>query len=176
MAVPVQYNVPMHTPPPNGLHGKSHIDLLLDFLRGEGMGHDWRVRLLLKYGHAFEASPLPDDVSVMQERCCYLNSYTLAVDQPERFTYFEGYASTLRGNGWGTAHAWCIDRQRRVADPTWANFASDRPGAYLGLAIPLAVVKPYATVESRGTFHGWLCERREEMETELPRLLGVDPI
>jgi len=35
---------------------------------------------------------------------------------------------------------------------------------------------PYAAVESRGTFHGWLCERREEMETELPRLFGVDPI
>lgn len=140
------------------------------------MGHDWRVRLLLEYGETFEASPLPKDVAVMQKRCCYLNSYTLAVEQPERFTYFEGYASTLGANGCGTDHAWCVNREGRVIDPTWANLASDRPGAYLGMPIPLAVVKPYAYFESCGTFDGWLRERREEMTTELPRLLGVDPI
>ena len=176
MVVGIRYNVHVHTPPPDRPRSEGQVDLLLDFLRGEGMGHDWRVRLLLKYGQTFDASPLPDDIAVMQKRCCYLNSYTLAVEQPARFTYFEGYASMLRDNGCGNAHAWCVDREARVVDPTWANFTSDRPSAYLGLPIPLAVVKPYATFESRGTFHGWLCEHREEMETELPRLLGLDPI
>jgi hypothetical protein len=42
--------------------------------------------------------------------------------------------------------------------------------------IPLNLVKPYAYFEAHGTLHGWLRERRDETETELPRLLRVDPI
>ena len=99
----------------------------------------------------------------MQERCCYLNSYALAAQQPDRFTYFEGYASTVRSQGCATAHAWCVDRDRRVVDATWANLKSDRPAAYLGLPIPLDVAKPYAYFESHGAFDGWLRKRREEM-------------
>lgn len=108
-------------PPRADQPSTGHVNLLLEWLRGEGMGHDWCVRLVLKYGQSFGPSPLPPDLSAMQERCCYLNSYVLATEQPDRFTYFEGYASTARGCGWGTPRAWCIDRGGRVVDTTWGD-------------------------------------------------------
>ncbi|HYI98528.1 MAG TPA: hypothetical protein VEX36_02460 [Thermoleophilaceae bacterium] len=154
----------------------THSGRLRAFLEREGMNHDWWVRMLLKYGRAFEWSSLPKDVLAMQERCCYLNSFTLATEQPDRFVYFEGYAALASANGWGSSHAWCIDGDGKVVDPTWANIRSAHPGGYLGMPIPLHIVEPYAYFESRGTIDGWLRERRDEMEIELPRQLGVDPI
>ena len=74
---------------------------------------------------------------VMQERCCYLNSYALAVEQPARFTYFEGYASTLRATAGERTMPGASIAKGRVVDPTWANFTSERPGAYLALPIRL---------------------------------------
>lgn len=167
----------MDVPPPHDLQQLDHGDLLRAFLAGEGMGHDWWVRMLLKYGRAFEPSPLPDDVPVMKPRCCYLNSYTLATEQPERFTYYEGYAAMVRNEGWGTTHSWCVDLEGRVVDATWPNVTSDRPAAYFGLALPLDVVAPFVGFESRGTISEWgLKHGRDDLEQRLPGLLAVEPI
>lgn len=141
------------------------------------MGHDWWVRMLLKYGTAFDPSPLPEDVPVMEPRCCYLNSYTLARQQPERLTYYEGFAAMVGNNGWGVAHAWCVDPDGRVVDATWPNVTSDRPAAYLGLALPLDTVERFVGVESHGTISEWGWKHgRSDLEQRLPGLLGVDPI
>jgi hypothetical protein len=155
-------------PPPHHPQQLDHVDLLRAFLAGEGMGHDWWVRMLLKHGRAFEPSPLPDDVPVMKPRCCYLNSYMLATEQPEWFTYYEGYAAMVRDKGWGTTHAWCVDLDGRVVDATWPNVTSDLPAAYLGLALPLDVVAPFVGL-SRGTISEWGLEHsRDDLEQRLP--------
>jgi hypothetical protein len=156
--------------------GESHVDRLHALLSGEGMDHDWWVRMLLKYGQSFDPWPLPDEVAVMRERCCYLNCFTLATEQPERFTYFEGYGVLSKANGWGLLHAWCVDRSGLVVDPTWPNVKSDKPAGYIGLPIPLHIVEPYAYPESRGTIDGWLRDHRDLVETAFARLPGVDPV
>lgn len=148
-------------------------DLLVANLRDDS--HDWRIRLLLTYGRTFVASPLPSDVKTMKAMCCYLNAYTLAATAPERFTYYEGYGSLVRANGWPLAHAWCVDQDDRVVDPTWWGI-SVPPAAYHGVPVPLEVVEPHAYEHSTGTFDWWLMNRRDVMEEELPRLLGFEPL
>lgn len=152
----------------------SGVELIRRFLASDGMSHGWWERMLLSHGHGFDWSPLPEDVPVMQPRCCYLNSFTLAQEQPERFTYYEGYAA-MRGDWGGTSHAWCVDAQQRVIDATWPN-VKGTPSGYLGLALPLDLVEPYAYFESHGTIDNLYRNRRKWMETELPRLLGVEPV
>jgi hypothetical protein len=151
----------------------SEVDLLLASLNRDA--HDWRIRLLLQRGRSFEASPLPAGIEVMEAGSCYLNAYTLASFQPERFSYYEGYGSLVGNNGWATAHGWCIDSDGRVVDPTWWGLGQP-PAAYQGIEIPLDLARPHAYVRSTGTFDWWLYNRREVMEVEMPRLLGVEPL
>lgn len=131
---------------------KRDAELLLDHLRLDA--HHWQIRLLLQHGQTFVASPLPPDVSVMKARCCYLNAYTLASENPDRFTYFEGFGSLVGGDGWPTAHAWCVDRDGRVVDPTWWGI-SQPPAAYHGIAVPLELAHPHAYEYSSGTLSSW---------------------
>jgi hypothetical protein len=42
--------------------------------------------------------------------------------------------------------------------------------------VPLEVTEPHAYEFSRGTFDWWLRTRRDEMEVQLPRALGLDPV
>jgi hypothetical protein len=65
-------------------------------------------------------------------RNCFQNATHLALCNPERFIYVEGYAvrpslSLVLGE-----HAWLLDRQNNhsVIDPTWRD---TKDGAYLGI-------------------------------------------
>lgn len=50
---------------------------------------------------------------------CYKNAYHLADSNPE-LIYVEGYAST-KMLGFPFAHAWCVDRDGLIYDPTWKD-------------------------------------------------------
>lgn len=135
--------------------------------------HDFRVRLVLRHGQTFPASPLPGGVQPMKAKCCYLNAYTLAAGDPRRFTYYEGFGTTVRGEGWPVLHAWCVDADEHAVDPTWWGL-SDPPAAYRGLPLPLTLAQPHAYEFSRDTLDAW--SGRADTEAELVRLLRLDAV
>lgn len=75
-------------------------------------------RLALKFGRRWEAAELPDNVKLGRRNHCFQESRALALAQPERFTYVEGYAFN---RGLPLHHAWCVDEYGSVVDPTWAD-------------------------------------------------------
>jgi hypothetical protein len=114
----LRYNEEVNASPFQTPLGDSHVERLRAFLDSEGNNRNWWVRMLLRYGQGFGPWPLPDDIPVMRERCCYLNSFTLATEQPDRLTYVEGYGVFAKADSWGMPHAWCVDRSGHVVDAT----------------------------------------------------------
>ena len=64
---------------------------------------------------------------------CYYNAWTLA--EARNWEYAEGYATTTE-LGVPLMHAWCIDDEGRVVDPTWSDGAN-----YTGVVIPVDIVR-----------------------------------
>jgi hypothetical protein len=69
---------------------------------------------------------LPAWCQTMEAQQCYLNSYRLATEN-EDLTYCEGYAlhSYFR-----VPHAWVVDQDGRIIDPTWTGLAEPQTHAY----------------------------------------------
>ena len=56
----------------------------------------------------------PEDVKPGEMKGCFVNAYQLAIRNPRRFFYVEGYAMAVIP----TEHAWCVDRAGNVIDNT----------------------------------------------------------
>jgi hypothetical protein len=82
----------------------------------------WRLnpaQWLLDNGRDFEPSPLPPGMRLRKPKQCYLNSMHLVWENPNRYVYVEGWASTPFI---ATSHAWCHDRETGlIVDTTWEN-------------------------------------------------------
>jgi hypothetical protein len=70
--------------------------------------------LLLAHAEPGVWAPLPKGVRRGKPKHCYGNAFRLMLDRPD-LTYCEGIGS----NFIQTMHAWCVDRDGRVIDPTW---------------------------------------------------------
>lgn len=113
---------------------------------------------VLENGQAYEWHPLPKKYSNKKKygtiKQCFANATALSFDFPE-LTYVEGYASTVIP----TQHAWCVDSEGRVIDPTWR--VEDReekyyPHGYFG--VPISRKLLYATLartERYGILDDW---------------------
>ena len=69
----------------------------------------------------------PPDVRKGRMQRCFMNAARLAIGQPERFTYCEGFADA------GTIpmyHAWVLDELGRAVETTWPDLAD----SYYGVA------------------------------------------
>lgn len=86
--------------------------------------------LLLRHGVEYTGAPKPKDVRWGRKKLCFMNAFNLATRRPE-LTYVEGYGC------WsfpGMLHAWCVDAEGRVIDPTWRYTTAQAPTVeYLGL-------------------------------------------
>lgn len=147
----------MRTPPPFETPSSDDPhELLLAALERES--HYPPYLFVAVYGRAFDPSPLPDDIPHGTPKCCFGNAFRLAREAPQRFVYFEGYATHDTGPNMPMRHAWCIDRTGRVVDPTWAGIPVD-PLAYRGVALPLDLVEPHAydspAARSKRSGTGW---------------------
>lgn len=92
------------------------------------------------------AQPLPLRFRRRAMKFCFANAISLARLPSGRLTYCEGYA--VRPDiGLRAHHAWVIDAERRVVDPTW-----DRPEtcSYLGVPIDLDTYKLVTTGDGEG--------------------------
>lgn len=76
---------------------------------------------------------LPDDVPDGPPKQCYVNAAMLALVNPEKYTYVEGYACS-DDLGIVMSHAWVVDYEGRIIDNTWGSLASPPSGvSYYGI-------------------------------------------
>lgn len=103
---------------------------------------------LLREARFWTAQQLPARYPSMIPRACYWNAWKLA----KRFRslrYVEGYAY---GGLIPVMHAWCVDRDDRVIDPTWAGVYDDLTEvAYFGVVVP----REYLREHGPGVIDDW---------------------
>jgi len=69
-----------------------------------------------KNGQSFKARKLPKNIKLGTMKECYRNAALLAIDNA-KYYYVEGYALGVIP----VMHAWCIDKNKCVIDPTWPD-------------------------------------------------------
>lgn len=107
----------------------------------------------LRHGTLSTSSPLPRGIKKGVVKECLKNAGRLALDSQGCLTYCEGWAQMPAHRGLTTYHAWCLDRQGNVVDPTWAHKVGHE---YLGVPIKTsALLQQVLLTEQWGFFpHG----------------------
>jgi hypothetical protein len=76
-----------------------------------------REMFVLEHGVECIAQPLPKGIKRGVPKLCFANARSL-VKRRKRLTYCEGFMLTPRVRFFPFHHAWAIDEERRVIDPT----------------------------------------------------------
>lgn len=122
---------------------RGHIEAIIN-LMGEKEA-PIEFQLLKKYGKEMHPKKHPLRGS-MKKQECYANAYALASNE-SAYRYCEGHATT-KSLGLAIAHAWVIDRDGKVIDPTWKD--GDH---YFGVAFtPLFMYKVVSKTRHYGIF------------------------
>lgn len=123
----------------NGLDLDSLLHTLQHYIDHSAMRGDHISSLTLRYGLYWPSVPLHLDVKKEQPGRCFWQAFSLALARPKRFTYVEGYA--CNGRPIPVHHAWCVDEEGNVVDPTW-NIAAT--AVYAGVPFREDVLKETA--------------------------------
>lgn len=122
-------------------HGKQHSDAERELLRymeqlvalrksarslRVGTAYSCSEDFVLQHGEFWTPQPLPEGRVRMPPKLCFWNARSLQ-DSDSALRYVEGYAASI----FAIHHAWCVDPEGRVIDPTWEEAGS----AYLGVAL-----------------------------------------
>ncbi|MGW4369753.1 hypothetical protein ACWEKT_29300 [Nocardia takedensis] len=95
---------------------------------------DWVYRsayhLLLDQGRFFTPAVRPRGIVKMIDRLCYRNAVATAREH-DGLVYAEGFGCSSWAAGIPIAHAWCVEPDGTVIDPTWEHSAQ----VYYGLAV-----------------------------------------
>ena len=116
---------------------------------------------VLTYGREFPFAVLPAGVRKRRLGRCFSNAWQLVESNPGKYIYVEGFALSIIP----MEHAWCIDRQGNIIDPTWHD---GRGSQYFGVPFKSDFVR--ATILEReryGVLTNW--------EHGYPLLRGADP-
>ena len=94
------------------------IQAYLDILDTTGNGK-WLSSFLGEHGRWYTPPerPRPKGLRKMRDRRCYGNAFELMVNAG--CTYVEGWAANFMGIP--VHHAWVVDREGNMIDPTWAK-------------------------------------------------------
>lgn len=108
---------------------RKHLEFTVQAARrfsfGDGFG--LREKFILEFGTEYpNRIDLPPGVEYGRAKECFTNAFNLAVhDESSRFTYVEGYAYTP--GVMACTHAWVIDADGNVIDPTWRDGGYECP-------------------------------------------------
>jgi GNAT superfamily N-acetyltransferase/2'-5' RNA ligase len=74
------------------------------------------------HGRWYTPRPLPADIDAGEMQMCFKNAMELAMAVDD-LTYVEGFGMSDVGGGtlFPTHHAWCVDAEGNVLDPTWPD-------------------------------------------------------
>lgn len=118
---------------------KGYLQDSAALMKTVGARTDWKYRgfeqLVLECGTMMEPKPLPKTIKMGQPRVCYANCQRLVLKN-RSLTYVEGYAMAA-GVSLPLHHAWLLDTDGYVIDPTWEPFGC----CYLGIPLSTAWVK-----------------------------------
>lgn len=85
-------------------------------------------KFVLDFGQYWVGKKRPPHIKKGRDKECFKNALDLSLIHPG-YQYVEGIASNIIP----THHAWCIDSDGDIVDPTWAN---PEDCFYAGVAIP----------------------------------------
>lgn len=94
---------------------KAWLEQLVWLIRRDGRTFTGDYGVMLENGHEYTYAPYPEKYAkwMGEPKECFANAFWLASGNPE-LTYVEGYACHIIP----THHAWCVDNQGNVIDPT----------------------------------------------------------
>ena len=84
---------------------------------------------ILRNGQDMQYQPLPNNINRGKMKMCFKNAYDTALQHG--YDYVEGYAIGVIP----MLHAWCVDKNLNVIDPTWEDGA-----CYFGVIFPMNYV------------------------------------
>lgn len=114
----------------------AHVQLYRARGRPAGWAYYSPEDLLLTLGHWGIPALLPQDRPRGPEQMCYANASSYS--ETYNLTYVEGYGLTTIG--YTFAHAWCVDDQGHVHDPTWPDGTGM---AYLGIPFSTTYIQEF---------------------------------
>lgn len=85
---------------------------------------------VLEHGKVWMPKALPDDVERGPSKLCFTNATKLTLARSD-LRYCEGLAFSI---GFPMHHAWCVDEDGGVVDPTWSD---PQDASYLGVTFPV---------------------------------------
>lgn len=95
-------------------HCEEFVRSMYDMATRSNCDHPW-LRILCEHGRAMTPKIVNDLSGTREMGQCYRNSALLMMN--DEFTYCEGYA--LKPGLIPLEHAWLLDRDGLVIDPTW---------------------------------------------------------
>lgn len=84
---------------------------------------------ILKHGKDYDPGPDTFKGPRMEQGMCYMNCMHRVLES-DNLTYVEGYVTVY---GIPIQHAWLVDTEGNLIDPTLANDAQSRVGEYFGV-------------------------------------------
>lgn len=124
-------------------------------------------RYVAAYGQEFTAQTLPSDVERGEPKECYRNASLLVMQRPD-LTYAEGFASPANLPGLTFMHAWAVDSNGNVIDPTWDN---PEHSTYFGVKYDRSAYLKYLyTAKIYGVMGSTHNNARKAIETGVPGL------
>jgi len=118
---------------------KQHLELMAQLQAMNRPPLPTPIQFLLAHGSAMQVrGKQPRRLGI--PKACYWNAYNLA-RRRKRLRYVEGFALSLIP----VEHAWCIDEDGRIVEPTWnhkSGFLSEPiPTDYFGMTFDLELVR-----------------------------------
>jgi len=112
--------------------------------------YDGMEDFLLQHGRFWVPRPLPDRIARMTPNFCFDNAFKLA-SRRKNLRYCEGIAAGIIP----MHHAWCVDEDNNVIDPTWASTETNVGDAYFGVTFHVTLVRQYRSNDCTAVLNNW---------------------